>query len=46
MVVVVLNTLTQHNFQDAFKKMAESLEMVHVCCTLCEVMQKTLRHQK
>jgi hypothetical protein len=27
----VLNILTEHNFQEAFKKMAESLGMVHVC---------------
>jgi hypothetical protein len=25
----VLNTLTEHDFQDAFKKMAEALGMVH-----------------
>jgi hypothetical protein len=28
---VVLNTLTEHDFQDAFRKMAESLVMVHTC---------------
>jgi hypothetical protein len=27
----VLNTLTEHNLQDAFKKTAETLEMVHKC---------------
>jgi hypothetical protein len=27
---VVPNTLTEHDFQDAFKKMAEALGMVHV----------------
>jgi predicted helicase len=26
----VLNTLTEHDFQDAFKKMAEALGMVHM----------------
>jgi hypothetical protein len=28
---VVLNTLTEHNFQDAFKEMGELLGMVHMC---------------
>jgi hypothetical protein len=28
-LLVMLNTLTQHNFQDAFKKMAEALGTVH-----------------
>jgi hypothetical protein len=28
---VVLNTLTEHNFQDAFKKMAQALGTVHMC---------------
>jgi predicted helicase len=27
----MLNTLTEHDFQDAFKKMAEVLGMVHTC---------------
>jgi hypothetical protein len=27
----VLNTLTEHNFQDAFKEMAEALGKVHMC---------------
>jgi hypothetical protein len=27
----VLNTLTEHDFQDAFKKMAEALGMDHTC---------------
>jgi hypothetical protein len=27
----VLNTITEHDFQDAFKKMAEALGMVHTC---------------
>jgi predicted helicase len=27
----VLNILTQHDFQEAFKKMAEALGMVHTC---------------
>jgi hypothetical protein len=26
-----LNTLTEHNFQDAFKKMADVLGTVHTC---------------
>jgi hypothetical protein len=29
--LAVLNTLTQHDFQDAFNKMAEALGMVHTC---------------
>jgi hypothetical protein len=28
---VVLNTLTEHDFQDAFKEMAEALGTVHTC---------------
>jgi hypothetical protein len=28
---VVLNTLTEHDFQDAFKKMAELLGTMHTC---------------
>jgi hypothetical protein len=28
---VVLNTLTEHDSQDAFKKMATVLEMVYTC---------------
>jgi predicted helicase len=27
----VLNTLTEHDFQDAFKKMTEALGMVYTC---------------
>jgi predicted helicase len=27
----VLNALTEHDFQDAFKKMAEMLGTVHTC---------------
>jgi hypothetical protein len=27
----VLNTFTEHDFQDAFKTIAEALEMVHTC---------------
>jgi hypothetical protein len=27
----VLNTLTEHNFQDAFKKMAKALGTPHTC---------------
>jgi hypothetical protein len=27
----VLNTLAEHNFQDPFKKMAETLGTVHTC---------------
>jgi hypothetical protein len=28
--LVVLNTLTEHDFQDAFQKMAEALIIVHM----------------
>jgi hypothetical protein len=28
---VVLNSLTEHDIQDTFKKVAEVLEMVHMC---------------
>jgi hypothetical protein len=27
----MLNTLTEHDFQDAFKKMAEALVIMHIC---------------
>jgi hypothetical protein len=28
---VLLNTLTEHDFQDTLKKMAEAVGMVHMC---------------
>jgi predicted helicase len=28
---VVVNTLTEHDFQDAFKKIVEALGTVHIC---------------
>jgi predicted secreted protein len=32
---VVMNTLPEHDFQDAFKKMAEVLGMVHMSRRAC-----------
>jgi hypothetical protein len=33
----VLNTPTEHDFQDTFKKMAEALGPVHICRRLLRV---------